>query len=139
MVITYLIQQRGNHDCSLASIAMALGYSEWEACWTDVDLEEVVASRGVNDIEPWLLKKGLKRLEHWIEVHTYGDRNHHVAAMLWHRPALVSIASLNERHGGHMVYWDGRTVWDPQSGREGRLALKFLESASISRVVLLNP
>lgn len=36
-------------------------------------------------------------------------------SMAWGRRALMSVPSLNHEGGWHMVYWDGRVLFDPSS------------------------
>lgn len=35
------------------------------------------------------------------------------------KPTVLTVPSLNA-DGTHAVYWDGRRIWDPNSGREGK-------------------
>ena len=135
--MTTLIQQRTDNDCVLASIAMALGFSKWEDAWTEEDLQQVVEQKGISDMEPWLLRHGLKQYEDWKEVHTWNeDRLTYV--FLWKRRALLSVNSLNTEGGSHMVYWDGTRIYDPQEGRSGKQAVPFISSVRISRVILFT-
>jgi hypothetical protein len=56
--------------------------------------------------------------------------------MLWKRRALLSVSSLNIDHGSHMIYWDGTRIWDPNDGKEGKLAFRYLSSCQITQAVI---
>lgn len=135
--MTTLIQQRGDNDCVLASIAMAAGLNAWGDIWTNEDLESVVKSQGVSDLEPWLNRVGFIRGRDFYEIYTYHEARI-AKAFLWKRKALISTDSLNNEHGSHMVYWDGRRIWDPQDGREGKLYHRILTGINPTRVYLLD-
>lgn len=135
--MTTLIQQRTDNDCVLASMAMALGFARWEDAWTEDDLKAVVESRGISDIEPWLKRHGLEDRVHYRQIHCWNDERL-VTQFLWKRRALVSINSLNHDGGGHMVYWDGDRVWDPNDGLAGKIALPFISAARMTRVAIFH-
>lgn len=138
--MTTLIQQKTGNDCVLAAIAMAAGKERWEDLWTEEDLQSVVASKGISDWEPWMVRAGLgKEYVGWWEVHTSHIDDGHVSIMLWKRRALLSVNSLNNNGGHHAVYWDGDKVYDPHTGHEdqGYIAFKWLSSIRITRVLLL--
>lgn len=134
--MTTLIQQRTNNDCVLACIAMAAGKPSWEEAWSEGDLAEVVASKGISDYRPWLERHGLMRDEHWREVYVHGDSQGTVKAMLWGRRAILSVYSLNHNGGHHAVYWDGERILDPNAGIQGKQAFRFLSSVNMTRLYL---
>ena len=135
--MTTLIQQRSDNDCVLASIAMAVGAGKWEDVWTDEDLQSAIDSQGISDYEPWLKRVGLVNYEDYRVVYTHtGASDTHV--LLWGRRALLSVRSLNNDGGYHMVYFDGEKLHDPQEGVEGKLAYRFLHSCQIARAILLK-
>ena len=136
--MTTLIQQKSNNDCVLAAIAMLAGKERWEDLWTPEDLDAVIKSSGVSNHADWLLRAGLKEHRHYIEVHCGHISQHYICAMLRWRKALLSVHSLNNEHGYHMVYWDGAKLFDPQDGVEGKIAFKYLTSCCITRVFLFN-
>lgn len=133
---TKLIQQRNRSDCGLAAMAMALG-KEYDELWTPEDVQKVLDERGISDVGDWLERKGLKRREDFSTVYTFGREK--AAELLWGRPALLSIVSLNEQQGNHLVYFDGYRIWDPQEGREGKLFARIIRSVSIETVTILHP
>jgi hypothetical protein len=134
--MTTLIQQRSPSDCVLAAMAMALGFTAWEHAWTEEDLQKVVESKGISDFDPWLSRHGLKAREDYFEFHVWDQAVRQVRCMLWRRRALLSVDSLNLDGGSHMIYWDGTRIWDPNEGKEGKLAFRHLSSCHISNVVL---
>lgn len=134
--MTTLIQQKSPHDCALAAIAMAAGMQFWEDLWTDDDLK-AVHGRGVADVDPWLERAGFVRLRDYLEVYTHGSQEM-IHAMLWRRSALLSVNSLNNNGGGHMIYWDGSKIWDPHEGQDGYLSFRWLSSAIVKRAVIFN-
>lgn len=134
--MTTLIQQRSGNDCVLAAIAMAAGAAAWEEVWTQADLDAVIASKGVSDVAHWLVRAGFKEGD-FREVYLHGERA--AAALLWRRPALLSVASLNNNGGSHMIFWDGERVFDPHEGHYPQfIAFRHLTSCSISRAFLLD-
>jgi hypothetical protein len=132
--MTTFIQQKSNHDCVLASIAMAVGKERWEDAWTEEDLQKVIESNGISDISSWVERFGLEEYKHYRHIYVNGDTNRHVKAMLWKRRALLSVESLNTDGGSHMVYWDGTRVFDPQEGVEGKIAFRHLSSMFLNHV-----
>lgn len=135
--MTNLIRQKSNNDCVLAAIAMAAGKRQWHELWNSEDLESVKLSRGISDLEPWLERAGLKENTDYISIYVHSDQRM-VKALLWKRRALLSVESLNNNHGSHMIYWDGHRIWDPQDGVEGKIAHPFLSSAIITRCYIFK-
>jgi hypothetical protein len=132
--MTVHVKQKTDNDCALASIAMSVNCL-WEDLWTQDDLTQI-EGKGISDLDPWLLRAGYIRSEYKY-VYTHGSLSIEGHELLWARRALVSIRSLNGP-SNHLIYWDGKRVWDPQEGVEGKLYVKHLHSAVLSRVVLLN-
>ena len=132
--MTTLIQQRTNHDCVLASMAMAIGKEKWEDAWTEEDLQKVVESRGIADYDPWLDRHGLKEGRDYISIYVHEDSMRVVKALLWKRRALLSVESVNHNYGSHAVYWDGERIWDPNEGVEGKQHFRFLSTVFLNRV-----
>lgn len=132
--MTNLVIQKNNHDCVLASIAMAVGKS-YEEAWTNTDIDEVVKSGGVSDYIPWMEKQGLKEgKDFWIIIRSITEQDMTKVMLKW-RPAILSVASLNHDHGWHAVYWDGERMYDPSNKKR----YEFLSSVYIRRVILLRP
>ena len=104
------VQQRMPADCAVAALAMFLG----------VAYEDI--ARHCTGAE--LVDSGLTWIRENHILHLFKtpcdvfDRR----VMDWSESAILSVPSLNEAEGvTHSVYWDGRRVWDPQQGREGKL------------------
>lgn len=135
--MTTLIQQKSGNDCVLAAIAMAAGKDKWEDLWTPEDLQSVIDSRGINDVDPWMLRAGFEREKHFREIFVYSGSERIASALLWRRRALLSVDSLNNHGGSHMIYWDGQKIWDPHEGHYPEfLAFRHLTSCKINRVQL---
>ena len=140
--MTTLIRQRSGSDCVLASIAMASGSIFWQDIFTEEDLADVIKSQGVStgseDFTKYMKKAGFKEADYkrlpWLENVPHDK----LCSLLWGRRALLSINSLNNPGGSHMIYWDGTRVWDPQEGVEGKQAAPFLSSSVVTGAVLLR-
>jgi hypothetical protein len=133
---TTLIQQLGARDCVLASIAMAAGFEKWSDVWTPEDLEKVVESKGIADITPWMKRAGITS---YFEVYVHSSDARFVKSMLWKRRALLSVASLNNSGGSHMIFWDGERIWDPHEGHYPEYqAFRHLSTLLITEVCLLD-
>lgn len=132
--MTTLIQQKSDNDCVLASIAMLAGKERWEDLWTPGDLESVIKSRGVSEHGEWLARAGYKEYTDYKEIYCSHIATNYLYAFLWRRRALLSVHSLNNENGSHMVFWDGVKLYDPQDGVEGKLAFRWLTSCVITRV-----
>jgi hypothetical protein len=134
--MTTLIQQQSPNDCVLAAIAMAKGAEKWSDVWTPEDLQKVIDSKGIGDLKPWLEKAGITS---YIEVYVRSESCNIVKRMLWKRRALLSVDSLNNSGGSHMVFWDGEKLWDPHEGHYPEcIAFRHLSSVSISEVYLFD-
>lgn len=95
------VQQRADNDCVIACVAM----------WTERGYERVAEKlkAGSLDCAVDYLKK-----EHGWNVHRH---------VQWYeyKPAILDVPSLNIPGGKHALFWDGRNLFDPNSGRPGRL------------------
>lgn len=133
--MTNLIKQLSGNDCVLAAIAMARGAEKWHDVWTAADLERVVTGKGISDYGPWMAQAGFEPHE-WKEIQVWNSSDQQLLRqLLWRRRALLSVHSLNNDQGHHMVFWDGREIFDPSTQR----TYLWLHSATISRIVLLEP
>lgn len=135
--MTVLINQKTGYDCVLAAIAMAAGKTAWEDLWTADDLDEV-NGKGVSDIEPWMKRAGFTRLTHYKTVYLHACDQEQTKDLLWRRKALLSIDSLNNEHGSHMVYWDGERIWDPHEKHDDYLFHRILTGVCLRSAYLLN-
>lgn len=133
--MTIRIVQKSGNDCVLAALAMAAGKKSWEEAWTEVDLQEVIKSKGVGDIDPWMQRLGYEHRKDYITVYVHGDSMEMVQRFLWKRRALLSVHSLNIKGGNHMVYWDGDIIHDPSPER----TYLHIESCIINRAIIFTP
>lgn len=113
---------------------MASGKSSWEEAWTEVDLQEVIKTKGVGDIDPWMKRLGYEFRKDYITIYVHGDAMEMVQKLLWKRRALLSVNSLNIKGGSHMVYWDGDIIHDPSPER----TYQHIESCIISRAIIFS-
>lgn len=104
-----LVQQRYEYDCVIASAAMWLNkpYEEIADMLQKLGYERNPDSRqGVSSIEQYkmLRKFGM----HPITIDTaFGGV-----------PGILSLPSLNVPGGAHACFYDGKDIYDPQTGRE---------------------
>ena len=98
-----LIIQRYCGDCSLASLAMFLG------CDYDdlLHLFENERKEGFPD--------GIWNHDIWAAANLYGVYFETKYGEQFNRskPAMVCLQSLNYEGRGHMLYWDGSSIYDP--------------------------
>lgn len=117
--MTALIEQRGGSDCVIAAIAMALGRPYEDVLEAAAD--EFDPAKGCRNEQKVLERLGLRytfengepvgdivcRRKDWCLSPDF------YRAMIWGRPALVTVPSLNIPGGHHMVFYDGHQVPDP--------------------------
>lgn len=133
--MTTLIRQRSGNDCVLAAIAMAAGKSRWEDLWTDADLQSVIESKGVSNVEHWLGRAGYEQNKDYVVIYCRNESSI-AKAFLWKRRALLSVDSLNNVGGSHMVFWDGNRIYDPHEDDPGYLFHRIITGCSITRVFM---
>ncbi len=116
---TALVEQREKSDCAICCIAMATGLSYEEVMAAAGDAYQ--PGKGTNREYEILQRLGYKyTFERGEPVGDIVARHRDwcispefFRSMLWGRRALVSVPSVNFAGGHHMVYWDGRRIWDP--------------------------
>lgn len=113
-----LIRQRGDDDCAVCTLAMALG----------LGYEEVLAGLGdawTPGVGLWDYALALRRLGYlvseppeyltdydaWVLPHGHQEPRALLATALGRR-AIMTVPSVLEGTC-HSVYWDGRHLWDP--------------------------
>lgn len=111
-----IVKQKGESDCVLATIAMAVRrpYSSMFRPSFRAKIEE---ERGcTNDLlkEAFRLA-GLVDGENMKCVYTHILDKSVVLSMIWKRPAMIQVVSLNNRKGEHFIYWDGDELFDPSN------------------------
>jgi hypothetical protein len=102
--MTSFVQQRNDHDCVIACLAM----------WMDRDYDEIAkavlrVNEGVClwDAVSYMRVNGIpaRRSSWWFHSHK----------------AILDVPSLNFVGGMHAIYWDGERLFDPNKGRAGRI------------------
>lgn len=129
-----LIKQRGPSDCGIASLAMFTGLP-YEVCYqAGIDTGQFHPKKGTSHACYILRHLGFKQdalrgsaendactgrafRNFW---HSWELNPDYVRMLMWGRPTLFSVPSLNREGGHHMVYYDGTHVFDPQHGRRGK-------------------
>lgn len=134
--MTFLVQQKTDYDCALASVAMAAG-KQWDELWNEQDLKDL-DGKGCGDITPYMERAGFERKTDYMTVYCADVINEHMSKLLLWRRAMLSVHSLNNEEGNHMVFWDGERVWDPQEGRPDKQYFRHLRSLVIDRVIVLR-
>lgn len=112
---TILVQQRGDYDCVLACLAMAVG-RPYEELWSQTMCDAVEKAHGTQSEDLHdraFVLAGLKQDTDYIVVFCSAERPSVVRRLLWGRRALLQVPSLNVRGGNHYVYWDGNALHDP--------------------------
>lgn len=133
--MTTLIRQRSGNDCVLAAIAMAAGKSRWEDLWTEADLQSVIESKGVSNVEHWLERAGYELNKDYVVIYCHNESSI-AKRFLWKRKALLTVDSLNNVGGSHMVFWDGNRIYDPHEDDPGYLFHRIITGCSITRVFM---
>lgn len=84
----------------VGSILRELGY-----CW-----DNLVTTDTKPDTRPF---RTLSFPEYYVSPEFSRD-------LLWGRPCMMSVPSLNTPGGWHLLYYDGERVYDPQNGRRNK-------------------
>ena len=101
-------QQRFAGDCQVACLAMFL----------DVSYDEVVKHVWGSELIYGLADGRDKYIAALFEVEI-GAKD--TSKLRRKNPAVLTVPSLNDPNGSrHVVYWDGKRVWDPLQGVEGK-------------------
>lgn len=119
--MTVLIQQRTPSDCGVCCLAMVTGRPYEDVLAAIGDAFDPV--RGLGDEGRALDRLGFSNA--FLDGYPVGDftrlhRGYAVSPeffrdMAWGRRALLSVPSLNKEGGWHMVYFDGRELFDPST------------------------
>lgn len=121
--LTVLIKQRFDKDCALCCLAMILGISYEEAYEAQGDLGDLLRTRGpygkefVNLFANLGLVPDIEYKTLFLLPEYCNDT--FLQNALWGRPALIEVRSKNYGKSGekHIVYWDGRELFDPSNKR----------------------
>jgi hypothetical protein len=106
-----LVRQRTNDQCAIASIVMATGL--------DYDYVLNVATIARSYIQGTHTASLLNELN--VGFRAVYDHGQRFGISVWRdflygRRAVLSVESLNNEGGKHLVFWDGYKVLDPQNG-----------------------
>lgn len=111
-----VIQQRADDDCTICSIAMAIGlpYERvMEAAAQSVGGYRYQGKPGTMSPKGVLLDLGFDV----VRVGVAAVQPATLKRLLWGRRAVLSVPSLNGFDGHHDVFWDGREIHDPTTKR----------------------
>lgn len=154
------VRQRGRSDCGVAAIAMLTGrsYEEVYAAARRANGGDAFhPRRGMSGTSHVLEALGY----HWENLGRHKDhpapnpdgpqfRTLHIGfqrgiidprfyrQFVWGRRALLSIESLNNPGGRHLVFYDGERIWDPQDGRRGKKFVRTIDEATIEEMYILR-
>jgi len=116
--MTTLVKQRTRMDCAICCMAMLTGRGYGDVMAAVGDAFNPV--KGLRHDQQALRRLGF-RFE-YLNGHPVGDAVVRLRGILapefflclaWGRCALISVPSLNYADSFHMVYYDGRRVFDP--------------------------
>jgi hypothetical protein len=109
--IKHFIPQRTDFDCAIAAIAM----------WSRMEYEvvELLALQNGWNGSSGLLTGIQDKVLRALGIAPYPLMNNWTGV-----PGLLSLPSLNNEGGAHAVYFDGQSIIDPQTGRDGKKAYK---------------
>lgn len=103
-----LIRQRFNGDCQVCCLAMFLS----------VDYETVAKHVWGSELVFGLADS---RAEHIASLFEVEIVRRDVSKLRRRSPAVLTVPSLNNTDGSlHVVYWDGKRIWDPNHGVTGK-------------------
>lgn len=118
------VNQQLDDDCAICGICMATGEPWEKVMQIALRLKEYRPGRGTYNMESIMKELGYNYS--WdssdlnaditgIYVPESMNASWLTRHFLWGRRALVSVPSLNEPGGWHVVYWDGYKVYDPSN------------------------
>lgn len=110
-----LIRQRTNDQCAIAAIAMATGLDYDYVLNMGLLTGNYTNGNGTHTAS---LLNSLSVPYKSIYDHSKRISNTHWAEMLWGRRALLSVESINNEGGTHIVFWNYSEILDPQNGNE---------------------
>lgn len=145
--MTLHVFQKNGADCMLACIAMAAGKT-YNELWTAEDSAEVVELGGS---QPEHTKKLLERAGFHSDVngdqgaivwkcHVWDNqsRDQLVRGLLRGRRAIISVPSLNNRAGWHVVFWDGQDLYDPNNPSAGKQIYRWIDQLAINTIWIFD-
>lgn len=117
--MTTLVVQRVGSDCSICAIAMLSGRAYEEI--VELAGKDYDPNKGMWSVQGTLERLGLSHayengqpIGDFVQLHKgFEISAEFFRSLAWGRRALISVPSLNIPGGFHMVYCDGRTVFDP--------------------------
>lgn len=145
--MTIHVLQKTNHDCMLACIAMAAGKTH-EELWTQEDIDELVAMKGSSDdhtrtllekagFEPYVNGE-ISKIVWSINIWDSHSREPFVQRLLSGRRAIISVPSLNNYGGWHVVYWDGHKLYDPNYLKEEKQYYRWIDQLAPRKIWIFD-
>jgi hypothetical protein len=135
------VEQEDQKGCFLACLAMAEGveYKDIVKRLSEDDMHYVRQ----NGLTGLVMKDVLKKLG-WIEYYNYrwipgftGGMSFYVIPWSFDRPAIFQIDSINFEGEQHLVYWDGRTLFDPSPLKQATLL--EIGTKGVNNAFLISP
>lgn len=122
--MTEMVQQRGEQDCYLCCMCMALGltYEELTQKLSPALVARIQTEGSFSEDIP--LVQRLLGLTAEVDFRTiyrhdnrvsYGSSGEFARDVLWGRRAIIMVKSVNYEGKSHMVYWDGEELFDPSN------------------------
>jgi ABC-type bacteriocin/lantibiotic exporter with double-glycine peptidase domain len=130
-----IVKQKGESDCVLASLAMATG-RPYSSLFKPAFRKKIEAANGCYDstLKEALKMAGFVEGKNALSIWTQDLDKKYVQALIWKRKALIQVVSLNYAGGEHMIYWDGKELFDPSN----KQVYKFVENLRPTYVWLLG-
>ncbi len=125
-----IYKQRGNSDCVLAclSMAMKLPYSK---LWPKIFRREIEEAKGAYG-STFERAFEIAGLSDYLKVYVTNPED--LQLLFFGRRALLQVPSLNYKGGSHLVYWDGRELHDPSNKK----TYKRIEDCKPTIVWIIN-
>lgn len=146
---TVFVEQRYTTDCMIAAIAMALALPYEEVYQTAINCGAYKSdhSTGIARDYEILEKLGLVRRS-YTNTTNYDFESRHIdwcitpeffRSMVWGRPVILSVPSLNKVNGHHALYYDGHEVFDPNPPTKNRYTACSFDTLKPSEITMFRP
>lgn len=106
-----LVNQRHDWDCVIACIAM----------WANIPYEEVLEVAAKLNISFTGEKDGVSTVHEYMILKKLGKDTMNIQNAYGGLSGILSFPSLNNPGGAHAVFYHDQKIYDPQTGREGKL------------------
>lgn len=105
-----LIPQRNATDCGICVLAMALAQPYEQVMQQALEMKLYDLDEGLHGEEEFLSKAGMETL--WLTPKT-GYSTARLTQLLQDQPALITVPLKSNPDILHLVYWNGKTLLDP--------------------------